>query len=141
MPYFNIFVDIFSGVVIDYILTLCCITAPQQLSLVVFQGGIAVIFCILCWRLVKFRHVYRRVAKMYKFGLVNFCDYFKSVIHNGRSSCLILYCLKINIQVLIYKSILKISGKSESLSIKSQDQRICTLVIGEQPFDYLWYNQ
>lgn len=42
----------FVGVVLDYILTWCCISVPEQFSLIVFQGCIAAIFAVLCWRYV-----------------------------------------------------------------------------------------
>ncbi|OPL07296.1 protein 2-like o-mannosyl-transferase, partial [Mytilus galloprovincialis] len=47
-----LFSAMLSGVVLDYILTWCCITVPEQFSLIVFQGCIAAIFAVLCWRYV-----------------------------------------------------------------------------------------
>ncbi|XP_052057700.1 protein O-mannosyl-transferase 2-like [Mytilus californianus] len=49
-----LFSAMLSGVVLDYILTCCCITVPEQFSLIVFQGCIAAIFAVLFWSFYLF---------------------------------------------------------------------------------------
>ncbi|XP_071164534.1 protein O-mannosyl-transferase 2-like [Mytilus edulis] len=49
-----LFSAMLSGVVLDYILTWCCISVPEQFSLIVFQGCIAAIFAVLCWSFYLF---------------------------------------------------------------------------------------
>ncbi|CAG2215159.1 POMT [Mytilus edulis] len=65
-----LFSAMLSGVVLDYILTWCCISVPEQFSLIVFQGCIAAIFAVLCWRyVIHFLNItvfneYRTLSKM-----------------------------------------------------------------------------
>ncbi|XP_063430399.1 protein O-mannosyl-transferase 2-like [Mytilus trossulus] len=49
-----LFSAMLSGVVLDYILTWCCISVPEQFSLIVFQGCIAALFAVLCWSFYLF---------------------------------------------------------------------------------------